>query len=138
MRVNSNVLPLDRQYLQGKLLVAFNVEQVTDEDGSVSYNYNLLKLSENSSELQVVDAIKAYTEAKKVTEISARQARLQLLKAGLLDDLESMLVANREWAIEWEYATTISRNHALVGAVATQAGLTEEQIDALFIEASKL
>jgi hypothetical protein len=138
MRVNSNVLPLDRQYLQGKLLVAFNVEQVTDEDGSVSYNYNLLKLSENSSELQVVDAIKAYTEAKKVTEISARQARLQLLKAGLLDNLEAMLTTNKEWAIEWEYATTIRRNHALVEAAATQAGLTDEQIDQMFIEASKL
>jgi hypothetical protein len=138
MRVNSNVLPLDRQYLQGKLLVAFNIEQVTDEDGSVSYNYDLLKLPENSSELQVVDAIKAYTESKKVTEISARQARLQLLKEGLLDDLEAMLVTNREWAIEWEYATTISRNHALVDAVATQASLTVEQIDQMFIEASKL
>jgi hypothetical protein len=138
MKVNSNVMPSERQLLQGKLLVAFNIEQVVNEADVISYNYDLLKLPENSSELQVADAIKAYTEANKVTEISARQARLQLLKAGLLDDLEAMLTANREWAIEWEYATTISRNHALVGAIAMQANLTDEQINQMFKDASTL
>lgn len=138
MRVSSNVQPLDRQYLQNKLLVAFNIVTVAKEDGSVMYEYDLLKLPETSSELQVEDAIKAYIANNKVTSITARQARIQLLRVGLLDELEAKLTTNKEWAIEWEYATTISRNHPLVEAMTVEAGLTNEQVDTMFIEASQL
>ena len=74
----------------------------------------------------------------KTDSITPRQARLKLLEAGLLDDLEAIITANRAWQIEWEYATEVKRNSPLIDAVATQARLTSEQIDQMFLEASQL
>jgi hypothetical protein len=70
--------------------------------------------------------------------ITPRQARLKLLEADLLDNLEAVITTNRAWQIEWEYATEVKRDSPLIDAVATQAGLTSEQIDQMFIEASQL
>lgn len=70
--------------------------------------------------------------------ITPRQARLKLLEADLLDNLEAVITTNRAWQIEWEYATEVKRDSPLIEAVAVQAGLTSVQIDQMFIEASKL
>jgi hypothetical protein len=70
--------------------------------------------------------------------ITPRQARLKLLEVGLLDELEAVITTNRSWQIEWEYATEVKRDSLLIDAIATQAGLTSEQIDQMFIEASTL
>ena len=138
MVTSSNVKPTERQLLQGYLFVNFDVVESTNEEGVVSYSYVSLKLPENSTEMQINDAITDYKAKLKVYSISPRQARLQLLSLGLLDDLEAVITTNRAWQIEWEYATEVKRNSPLIDAVATQAGLTEEQIDQMFIDASKL
>ena len=66
--------------------------------------------------------------------ISMKQARLALLNIEKLDDVESAIV-DRSVRIEWEYATTIERyNSAIVGVLRT-IGMTEDQIDDLFIAA---
>jgi hypothetical protein len=70
--------------------------------------------------------------------ITPRQARLKLLEVSLLDELEAVITTNRAWQIEWEYATEVKRDSLLIDAIATQTGLTSEQIDSLFIEAAKL
>ena len=70
--------------------------------------------------------------------ITPRQARLKLLETDLLDNLEVVIATNRAWQIEWEYATEVKRDSPIIDAVAVQAGLTELQIDTMFIEASKL
>jgi len=72
------------------------------------------------------------------TSITPRQARLKLLEADLLDNLEAVITTNRAWQIEWEYATEVKRDSPLIDAVASEASLTVEQIDQMFIEASKL
>lgn len=72
------------------------------------------------------------------TSITPRQARLKLLETDLLDNLEAVITTNRAWKIEWEYATEVERDSPLIDAVASQAGLTVEQIDQMFLEASKL
>lgn len=38
----------------------------------------------------------------------------------------------------WEYATEVRRNGAIIEQLGTLLGLTEEQLDTLFIEASKI
>jgi hypothetical protein len=70
--------------------------------------------------------------------ITPRQARLKLLEVGLLDDLEAVITTNRAWQIEWEYATEVKRDSPLIDAVASEASLTSDQIDQMFIEASTL
>lgn len=70
--------------------------------------------------------------------ITARQARLVLLQADLLDNVEATLNTNRAWQIEWEYASEIERSHTLIVAMQQALNLTDEQVDNLFINGAKL
>ena len=75
--------------------------------------------------------------APPVTQVSMRQARLALLAADLLDDVEAMIVqADRAVQIEWEYATVVDRSSALVQAIGAALGLSEQHIDELFVDAA--
>ena len=72
-------------------------------------------------------------------QVTMRQARLALLSAGLLDDVEMVITAaGREAQLEWEYAAVVDRSNPAVAAVQQQQGLTDVQIDDLFREAVKL
>lgn len=75
--------------------------------------------------------------------VSARQARLALLGAGMLDAVEQALQAmagaeGQAARIEWEYATEIQRESPLVLGLGEALGLDASQIDQLFITASTL
>ena len=72
-------------------------------------------------------------------QVTMRQARLALLSAGLLDDVEMVIAAaGREAQLEWEYAAVVERSNPAVAAVQQQESLTDAQIDDLFREAAKL
>ena len=72
-------------------------------------------------------------------QVTMRQARLALLNAGLLDDVEVVIAAaGREAQLEWEYAAAVDRSNLAVAAVQQQEALTDAQIDDLFREAAKL
>ena len=70
--------------------------------------------------------------------ITMRQARLQLLEVGLLDDVEALVALDRKSQIEWEYANEVYRQSPLVDLVKEAMSLTDEQIDDMFLSASKL
>lgn len=72
-------------------------------------------------------------------QVTMRQARLALLSAGLLDDVEVVIAAaGRAAQLEWEYAAVVDRSNPAVAAVQQQQGMTDAQIDDLFREAAKL
>lgn len=76
------------------------------------------------------------------TIVSMRKARLALLGAGMLatvnDAIAAMTGAEGEAArIEWEYATEVDRNSALVAGLAVTLGLTPAQLDTLFTAAAE-
>ena len=72
-------------------------------------------------------------------QVTMRQARLALLSAGLLDDVEMVVAAaGREAQLEWEYAAVVDRSNPAVAAMQQQKALTDAQIDDLFREAAKL
>ena len=92
-------------------------------------------------------AIAADTEAKRVAavpaEITMRQARLALLGAGKLAAVDTAIDAMVEPAksaakIEWEYSNTVQRHNGFVAALGPALGLTDAQIDALFLAAQAL
>ena len=59
-----------------------------------------------------------------VREIDARRLRLALFQLNLLDKVESAIATlGRAAQIEWEYATEIKENYALVLALAANLGL---------------
>ena len=72
-------------------------------------------------------------------QVTMRQARLALLSAGLLDDVEMVIAAaGRAAQLEWEYAAVVDRSGPVVAIVQQQKALTDAQIDDLFREAAKL
>ena len=137
MKVSSTVNPESREYLQGKVLVNFNVTS-EEKDGTVMYTYEQLRFEPWYSDEAIEKEVAKRKEELKVKSITPRQARLKLLEAALLDNLEAVITTNRAWQIEWEYATEVKRDSPLIEAVAVQAGLTSEQVDQMFIEASTL
>jgi hypothetical protein len=72
-----------------------------------------------------------------------RQARLVLLGSGLLASVDTAIAAMPEPQksaahIEWEYSNVVQRHNGFVSALGPALGLTEAQIDALFIAGAKL
>jgi hypothetical protein len=77
--------------------------------------------------------------------VSARQIRLWILSQGINlaqvaaaidaipDTLQRDLVR-----VEWEYAPYVERSHPFLIPLAAALGLTEEQVDQAFVEASQL
>jgi len=75
--------------------------------------------------------------------VTMRQARLALLGAGLLTGVDAAIAAMPEpdrtaTQITWEFAATVDRKFGMVPALAASLGMTDAQIDELFIAASKL
>lgn len=83
-------------------------------------------------------AIAGITSAE-TGSVTMRQASLALLNAGLLDDVEALVVTlPRAYQIEWERASTVHRDNPLVEIVRQQQGMTHTQIDNLFATAATL
>ncbi|THK37253.1 hypothetical protein EHS39_15640 [Ensifer sp. MPMI2T] len=77
--------------------------------------------------------------------LSARQLRLGLVNAGISPtQVEASIVATTSGLdkdkalIEWEYATTFNRTHALIATIGAHLGLADEQVDAMWIAAINL
>jgi hypothetical protein len=71
-------------------------------------------------------------------QVTPYQARVALLGAGLLDTVNALMAHEDTPApakIAWEYATYIERTSPFIQALAPALGLTEQQIDELFIAA---
>jgi len=74
-----------------------------------------------------------------VTSVSSRQFKLQLLAAGLLDQVDAW-IATRSKAVQiaYEYSGTFVRTEPMMVAGFAAMGFTEEQIDAFFEAAARL
>lgn len=77
------------------------------------------------------------------TEVTMRQARLALRRAGKYGQIQAALnqlpePAKTDAQIEWEYSSTLQRSHPLVATIGDALGLTAQQLDELFITASTL
>ena len=75
--------------------------------------------------------------------VTMRQARLALEGVGKLDDVDAAIAAlslpTRKMAqIEWEYSNEVQRSNGIVSQLGPALGLTEAQIDALFVAAAAL
>lgn len=73
-------------------------------------------------------------------EVTARQARLALNAAGLRQQVEDAVgSADQDAQDYWEYSITIGRQHPILLDLATNTlGITEQEIDDLFLAAGQL
>lgn len=97
-----------------------------------------LKLKEDTNEevsklVSFINKAPVYT----VSKVTMRQARLALLNAGLLESVDALIKTDPD-RISWEYSAEVYRNSDLVVKLKTELNLTDEQLDELFFEASKL
>ena len=102
----------------------------TLENGRYIIKYRVLP----KTEAEIIE----YRKSQVPQSITPLQAKLQLLKLGLLDEVEALVTGDRKAQLYWEYASIIERDNAVLLSMATQLGLTSEQVDEMFIEASKL
>ena len=137
MRVESAVMPEYKEFLRGQIFVNFNVETEVTEDGT-KYVYEQLRFNPPMRDEALDKEVAKHKEAIKPKVITMRQARLQLLAAGLLDDVDNMLAADRAMSIWWEYSTELDMYHNMTKVMTDQLGMTQEQVDVMFKEASKL
>lgn len=72
--------------------------------------------------------------------VTMAQARVALHRSGLLAAVQAAVAASPdpEVTITWEYSTVVSRDSALVTALAGGLGLTESDLDALFTSAAAI
>ena len=71
--------------------------------------------------------------------VTMRQAELALLDADLLDDIEALIpMLPRSDQISWKRASVVERSNPLVAYVQQTKGMTDAQIDALFVQAATL
>lgn len=73
------------------------------------------------------------------TSVSARQFKLQLLSAGLLDQVNAWIATQpRSVQIAFEYSGSFVRGEPMMAAGFSAMGFADPQIDAFFEAASKL
>ena len=56
----------------------------------------------------------------------------------VLDEVEKLVTGDRTAQLYWEYASVVERDNAVLLLMANSIGLTSEQVDEMFMEASKL
>lgn len=92
------------------------------EDHAAAIDVLQTKLSEALS--------KSRTQSDSVT---MAQARVALLRAGLIDAVTATVAAaGGEAQVAWEYSATVGRNSLLVTTLSAALGLTTQQVDDLF------
>ena len=97
---------------------------------------------ERQALLSRIDELEAYVPAPVTGDsVPMRSARLALIAAGLFHAVDGAIQAmtGPEGDIartEWEYSRTLRRDHPLLAQLGPVIGITEEQIDELFIIAA--
>lgn len=76
-------------------------------------------------------------------EVTMRQARLALLDAGLLTNVQTAIDSLPEPAktkaqIEWDYSNALQRDNQFVSVLGAALGLSAQDIDNLFIEGATM
>ena len=112
-------------------------------DGTEAYELDeanfIVKVTRGQRD-KTAEELEAEFKVSVPTVITMRQARLVLLNANLLDTVETAIAngTDETMKIEWEYAADVRRDWESLMAMATALGMTELQLDNLFIEGAKL
>lgn len=70
--------------------------------------------------------------------VTKLQAKLTLLEIGLLDEVEALIEQDRRAKLYWTDSQNFLRSDGILLSMATAIGLSDVELDKLFIEASKL
>ena len=99
---------------------------------------SMTKVNEENISLALIQKEEIEKNLKVPTSISMRQGKLHLLSLDLLDSVEAIISTNRSWQIEWEYSSEVLRTSPIIEILKVNLQLTDDQVDDMFIAASKL
>ena len=122
----------------GEIPITLNLVDTEDLHTFVKPDGTEVPLEEYCKTLEITDYIEPEPIIIVPQVITMRQARLQLLEVGLLDNVEAIVALDRKSQIEWEYASEVYKQSPLIESVKGALNLTDKQIDEMFVEASKL
>lgn len=122
----------------GEIPMTLNLVDTEDLHTFVDKDGKEYPLEEYCKTLEIAPYVEPEVVVVIPTSITMRQCRLYLLNQNLLDDVENIVSQNRAWQIEWEYANEVLRTNQLITAMQSSLNLTDEQVDSMFLEASKL
>jgi len=122
----------------GEIPMTLNLVDTEDLHTFVDKDGKEYPLEEYCKTLQIAPYVEPEVVVVIPTSITMRQCKLYLLNQNLLDDVENIVSQNRAWQIEWEYANEVLRTNQLIVAMQSSLNLTDEQVDTMFFEASKL
>ena len=72
------------------------------------------------------------------SSITMRQARLYLYNVDKLEDVEAIVKTRKDWQIEWEYTSEVESSSLLISIIKDKLGLSDIEVDDIFLAASKL
>jgi hypothetical protein len=109
----------------------------TLEDAVSFFNLNIEDYTEQEQQPELPTFIPPPVTSLTVT---AYQAKMALEAAGLYDTVDAYVRSsnNNQLIIAWDNATVFERNSPFIESFGPELGLSEEQIDTLFTEASKV
>jgi hypothetical protein len=115
-------------------------EGVSFSHGEYQYPANWIELATEQEKTAL--GLELYVEPTPVPSVvSMRQARLALLQQGLLSSVNTAIesiqgAAGDAARVEWEYAAEVKIDSPLVVSLGSSLGLTQQQINDLFILAN--
>jgi hypothetical protein len=106
-------------------------------DPIVKNHIGLIELTKEEFDAQL-ELNNAAVEEVKIASISRLQAKLYLLDSGYYDQVMALVEENVRLKIYWTDAVNFNKDDEILKGVQTAIGLTDEQLDTMFLEASKL
>ena len=123
--------------------IDFMLQDDSDGNGVYIKAWNTAKLGIQPTPEQLAAVSVVANTPPRIARVTMRQARLALLGAGLLPNVNAAIAAmtgpqGEAARIEWEYSQEVQRDRGLVSTLGAQLGMTEAQLDALFATAAAL
>lgn len=116
-------------------------KDLLDAEGNI---IGKISLPDSATESEIDAALKTYTEAPEIMDVTARQIRQALILSGvLLEQIDATIALLPEpikslAIVEWEYSNMFQRHRPLTIKIAGMLGWTDRQLDALWALAATL
>jgi hypothetical protein len=88
-----------------------------------------------ATDIQITEANKVLStfDPTAILRVTAYQARLALLQAGLYDQVVATVsTADKATQIWWEYSLEIEKDHPILTDITTKSGIIGSQLDSVF------